>query len=133
MKKRVRIYAVVEVDEESTEIASAIADVFDGIIGDPLFVATGDGYTNEFAALGADPTTWKEPDEYEGIFVHGKNAQGEPQTICAACLSKHPEIDIGDVNVDVWEIGSDGWTAAPICSTCKKEIDVIVGTETVPS
>lgn len=49
----------------------------------------------------------------DGTFTHG------------ACTPK--EIDIGSADVEVWSVGSDGWTAPIACSACGKPIDVVIG------
>jgi hypothetical protein len=48
--------------------------------------------------------------------------------LCQECVIVH-KIDVGSDDVDVWQVGSDGWIGPCVCSGCKLSIPVIVDGE----
>lgn len=147
--KRFRLYVVVDLEDDADDstLPVDVANVLDGVIGAPQFVAVRPGYADEFVDLGADASGWVEPPpspdhdsltcdqspcdlctrraELEGIFV----ALPGGTFLCSSCLAVHPEIDPGDPQTDVWEVGGYGWTGPVECGECKHEIDVVIGEE----
>jgi hypothetical protein len=54
-----------------------------------------------------------------GIFVHTRDG-----ALCETCARKRG-VDLGDPRVEVWEVGSGGWTSEPgPCLDCGTAIDV---------
>ena len=45
---------------------------------------------------------------------------------CEMCFGDELRARLGDDDVQVWEVGSRGWTAPVVCATCKLSIPVVV-------
>jgi hypothetical protein len=51
-------------------------------------------------------------------------ANADGTFLCRSCIPAH--LDLGDTHVEVWEVGSRGWTAPVICHECSVSIEVYV-------
>lgn len=59
---------------------------------------------------------------YEDIFVANDN----DTFTCGPCLTPKEVKALGNDDVEVWNVGSDGWTAPVVCHRCKMSIPVVV-------
>ena len=56
----------------------------------------------------------------DDIFV----AHDDGSFTCSDCTPT--SLDLGDPDVEVWEVGSRGWTGPVVCRDCKLSIEVYV-------
>ncbi len=64
------------------------------------------------------------------LFVDGSiDKKGTRGVFCMDCAPNEVVENSGESFVDLWEEGSDGWVAAPICEICKLAIPVYVDGE----
>lgn len=124
--KRIRVFAVVDVHPrfKLSEAHSLFATSREG--GPVLqFAVARKGVTEFFEKLGyvddKDVAAVKPTSHAAalGLFVHDKD-----RTLCPHCVPD--TLDLGDEGVQTWEVGSHGWTSAPVCDECHASIPVFV-------
>lgn len=63
--------------------------------------------------------------KYDDIFVANK----DDTFTCGPCLTESERKTLGDPEVEVWEVGGDGWMNPIVCKRCKMSIPVVVNGE----